>query len=179
MFIHLKKIIFRRKLKCLKKIGMKCNIHHSTLLSAPEKIEIDSYVHIQPHCQLYGDGGGIQVGEGTIFAHGVQILTRNHNYDSLDLKSIPYDERYIELPVKIGKFCWIGANSIILPGVKIEDGVVIGAGAVVTKNVPQGAVIGGNPAKILKYRNLEVYNKLKEENKGYIKMKELSRRGNV
>lgn len=54
--------------------------------------------------------------------------------------------------VKIGNDVWIGANAIILPGVKIGDGVIIAAGAVVTKNIEPYAVVGGIPAKIIKYR---------------------------
>ena len=53
----------------------------------------------------------------------------------------------------------------ICPGVKIEDGVVVGAGSVITKSVPKGAVIGGNPAKIIKFRDMELYEKLVREGK--------------
>ena len=60
--------------------------------------------------------------------------------------------------VKIGNNVFAGANSTILPGVKIGDGAVIGAGAVVVKDIPEGAVAGGNPAKVLKFRNLENFN---------------------
>ncbi|MBR3611436.1 MAG: hypothetical protein IKL57_08290 [Oscillospiraceae bacterium] len=84
---------------------------------------------------------------------------------------IPYDKRFVEKPVVIGKYVWIGARSTILPGVKIGDGAVIGAASVVTKDVPNGAVVGGNPARIIKYRNMEVYNRLLLEDKGYIKHK--------
>ena len=56
------------------------------------------------------------------------------------------------LPVEIGNDVWIGANTIILPGVKISDGAVIGAGAVVTKDVPPYAIMGGVPAKVIRYR---------------------------
>ena len=58
-------------------------------------------------------------------------------------------------PVYIGDDVWIGARVIILPGRKIGEGVIIGAGAVVTKDVPDYAVVGGNPAKVIKFRNKE------------------------
>lgn len=54
--------------------------------------------------------------------------------------------------VYIGKDVWIGANVVILPGVKIGKNAIIGAGSVVTKNIPDNAIAYGNPAKIVKYR---------------------------
>ena len=63
-------------------------------------------------------------------------------------------------PVTIEDNVWIGGKSIILPGITIHEGAVIGMGAVVTKDVPKGAVVGGNPAKILKYRNIKKYDEL-------------------
>jgi len=62
------------------------------------------------------------------------------NYNSHD-KSVP--------PIKIGKNCWLGANSVILPGVELGDNVIVAAGAVVTKSFSNNLVIGGVPAKIL------------------------------
>ena len=52
----------------------------------------------------------------------------------------------------IGNDVWVGANSVILPGVKIGTGAIVGAGSVVTKDVPEYAIVVGNPARILKYR---------------------------
>lgn len=82
---------------------------------------------------------------------------------------IPYDHRYIEKAVVIGDYCWIGARSSIMPGVTIGKGVVVAACSVVTKDVPDYAVVGGNPAKILKFRDKNIFEKLLKENKGYIR----------
>ena len=71
--------------------------------------------------------------------------------------------------------CWIGAKSIICPGVKIEDGAIVAMGSVVTKSVPKGAIVGGNPAKIIKYRDLETYEKLVEQGLCYPIENELPR----
>lgn len=114
-------------------------------------------------------GGGVTIGDGCIFAHDVQVFTRNHNYDSPDLELIPYDSRYVEKPVVIEECCWIGARASIMPGVRIGKGAVIDACAVVTKDVPNYAVVGGNPAKILKYRNREIFDTLLDEKKEYIR----------
>jgi len=93
-------------------------------------------------CYIQGING-IEIGEHTIFASGVKIISANH--DPLDLsKSIK------SKPISIGKRVWLGANAIVLPGVRIGDGAIVAAGAIVTKDVEPNCVVGGNPAKILK-----------------------------
>ena len=73
-------------------------------------------------------------------------------------------------PVNIGNNVWIGSRVTIIPGVSIGEGAVIGAGAVVAHDIPPLAVVGGNPAKVIKYRNREVYEKLKTNGKIYLDM---------
>ena len=78
------------------------------------------------------------------------ILTSTHIIDRID---IPMGEQgSVVKEVSIGNDVWIGMRSIIMPGVTIGNGVVIGAGAVVTKDVPDYAVVGGVPARIIKFR---------------------------
>jgi acetyltransferase-like isoleucine patch superfamily enzyme len=89
----------------------------------------------------------IEIGDDCLFAYGVNVLTASHDY-TVDIMN----RSYLSKPVKIGSNVWIGVNSIILPGVTIEDGAVIAAGAVVNQNVPTNAIVGGVPAKIIKYR---------------------------
>lgn len=167
------KIKNKKKQKFIyKKLGIedkKIYIAPDVIIDGPENIKLENNIHIQPGCKLFGNGG-ITIGEGTVMAHDIQILTQNHVYDAEDLECIPYDKRYENKEVIIGKYVWIGAGVMILPGVKIGDGAVIGAGAVVVKDIPEGAVAGGNPAKVLKFRNMENFNKLKVEGKGYIKL---------
>lgn len=154
----------RSKMDC----GENVYIDSSCGIYSPENIEIGNNVHIQFGCKLFANGG-LKIGDGCILAHEVQIQTRNHNYDSEDLQMIPYDSRYIEKAVAIGDYCWIGARVTILPGVKIGKGAVIAAASVVTKDVPEYAVVGGNPAKVIKFRNKERFEKLLSDDKGYIK----------
>lgn len=86
----------------------------------------------------------IHIGNGIHISPNVQIYTRNHNLQNVNLVDEIED-------VYIGDDCWLGANCIILPGVKLGDHVVVGAGAVVTKSFPEGwCVIAGNPAKKIK-----------------------------
>lgn len=123
---------------------------------------------IHPTSHLKSDtiiecSGGVEIGAYFHTGRGLTIFSTNHNYENT--KKIPYDEFNIEKKVIIKDFVWIGANVTIVPGVTIGEGVVIGAGSVVTKNIPDCAVIGGNPAKIIKYRDQESFYELKRQRK--------------
>lgn len=168
-------ILQKEKMKRVKKrlvnCGEKVYIHPSVQIADAHLVSIGNNCHIQMDCKLFGCGGGIEIGNGTILSHEIQIFARNHNYNSDDLRLLPYDERDINKKVKIGNNVWIGARSTIMPGVTIGDGAVVGAASVVTKDVPRGAVVGGNPAKIVKYRNMQKYNELVASDNIYIKQK--------
>lgn len=92
----------------------------------------------------------IGIGEGTQIAGGCRIVDFDHDIDM----AFPEIWRIGKMDeVLIGKYCWLGANSVILKGVKLGDGCVVGAGSVVLKgDYPDGAVIVGNPARILRIR---------------------------
>lgn len=153
-----------------KRIGENVQINKGTF-SMSQNIEIGDNVYIGPDAYIFAQGG-LLIGDGTIIGPRVTILTNNHNYDSPDLNSIPYDGKNILKKVTICENVWIGANVSIVPGVTIGEGAVIAMGAVVSKDVPPFAVVGGNPAKIIKYRDKDRYNQLKKEGKIYLKMKE-------
>jgi acetyltransferase-like isoleucine patch superfamily enzyme len=88
--------------------------------------------------------GKIYIGKGTYIGPNVGIITANHDINDLD-KHVPAKD------VIIGEKCWIGMNSVILPGVTLGKHTIVGAGSVVTKSFPDGnCVIAGNPAKIIK-----------------------------
>lgn len=103
--------------------------------------------------------GGVRIGEYFHAGRGLTIFSTNHNYEGAS--RIPYDEVSRAQPVTIGDFVWCGANVTILPGVTIGEGAVLGAGAVIVKDVPPMAVVGGNPARILKYRDAAHFEKLR------------------
>lgn len=96
----------------------------------------------------------IKIGDNTMIAVGTIIHTSTHDYESH-----PMWKYRIDRPVVIGEYVWIGAGSIILPGVSIGDNAVVGAGSVVTANVPEGAIVAGNPARKIKQRPPDYYNK--------------------
>lgn len=89
----------------------------------------------------------IYIGDYTMIAPGVKIISANH-----DVNDPEKHDKSAE-PIRIGSYCWLGTNSIILPGVQLGNHVVVGAGAVVTKSFGPYVVIAGNPAKVIKYLN--------------------------
>ena len=95
--------------------------------------------------------GGVKIGNRVLIGYRTQILSANHKIPICPERI--FDAGHICKSVEIADDVWIGANAMILPGVKIGEGAVIAAGAVVTKNVPAYAIVGGVPAKILKMRN--------------------------
>jgi acetyltransferase-like isoleucine patch superfamily enzyme len=97
-------------------------------------------VFVNSGCR-FQDQGGIDIGDGSLIGHNAVITTLNHDM----LPSRRADMHPAR--VVIGRGVWFGANVTVLPGVSIGDGAVVGAGAVVTKDVPAGAVVVGVPAK--------------------------------
>ncbi len=125
-----------------------------------QNVNIEKNAVFSSHCEL-GDnsgigiraslGGKVIIGRNVMMGPECIIYCRNHAFNRLDT---PMCEQGFqeERPVSIGDDVWMGGRVIILPGVTIGYGAVIGAGAVVTKDVPDFAVVGGNPAKVFKYR---------------------------
>ncbi len=80
---------------------------------------------------------GVHVGANTYIAFETRILTHDMT-------------RRLKLPVRIGRNCFIGGRSLIMPGVEIGDSCIVGAGSIVTKSVPDNCIVAGNPARVLK-----------------------------
>lgn len=89
---------------------------------------------------------GVEIGDMTQIGPGVQILTADHPRDpALRAQGLEFGR-----PIRIGRNVWIGGGALIMPGVTIGDDALIGAGAVVTKDVPAGVTVAGNPARVLR-----------------------------
>jgi acetyltransferase-like isoleucine patch superfamily enzyme len=131
-------------------IGPETTIYPYALLKTNGgKIEIGGPVAIHDYCVLYGNGGIVIEGDVHIAAH-TAIVASQHDYSSLG--TVGFSEDVRGRGIKIEKSVWIGAGAIILDGVTIGTGSVIGAGAVVTRDIPPRSVAVGSPARVIKTR---------------------------
>lgn len=100
---------------------------------------------------LITTGGGVHIGDRTLIGYGTKILSSNHTIP--DGRSNIFSSGHESKPVHIERDVWIGANAIILPGVTIGEGAVVAAGSVVTRDVSKFSIVGGVPAKLIRYRD--------------------------
>ena len=162
MFIYIKKILFRllqavstvyAERKCAS-FGAGLKVNYPSVFTQRTFIGHDCHFN---GMKIVGKGA-VYFGNHVHSGSQILIITQNHNYYSPD--ELPYDEIDIGKDVVIGDAVWIGSRVIILPGTRIGDGVVIQAGAVVSVNIPDCAVIGGSPVRVFKYRDINRYNEL-------------------
>lgn len=102
----------------------------------------------------------VTIGANTMIGCGSIIHTATHDYEAHPMWAVRKDS-----PVEIGSCVWIGMGALLFPGVRVGNHAVVGAGAVVTKNIPEGAIVAGNPARVIKYRDPEVYSGKPEFNR--------------
>lgn len=112
------------------------------------KIGANASINVCSH--INAASGVINIGNDTIL--GPEVLLRSANHTFSDNKIPIRKQASVSKPIIIGKDCWISARVIVVPGVKINDGAVIGAGAIVTKDIPQYTVAVGMPASPIKSR---------------------------
>ncbi|MBY3105517.1 sugar O-acetyltransferase [Rhizobium laguerreae] len=106
-------------------------------------IVLGERVYFNAGCTIL-DSGRVSIGDRSMFGPGVQIYCAEHHKDPVR-RSTGIE---IARPVTVGSDVWIGGSAIILGGITIGDGAIVGAGAVVTRDVPAGATVVGNPARI-------------------------------
>ena len=163
--------IMKLQLQCLNKL-YDFNMTRPTELDKREEMLKDMFCEIGENCYieppLHANWGGkhvhfgknvyanfgltlvddthIYVGDGTMFGPNCVIATAGHPIDpELRERQLQYN-----VPVHIGKNCWLGAGVLVMPGVTIGDNTVIGAGSVVTKDIPSNVVAVGNPCRVLR-----------------------------
>jgi acetyltransferase-like isoleucine patch superfamily enzyme len=133
------------------KICIECNVIFRAIEHG--RIQIGNDVFISDYSTIRAsDYSSVVVGDNTMIAQSVKLISTNHAYIKKDI--LIKDQHIIDEKkgIVIGSDCWIGAGTVILPGVSLGNGVVIGANSVVTKNIPSYAVAAGNPAKVFKFR---------------------------
>lgn len=136
-----------RKVSILKRsfrsCGVACSIDLPTIIRGGEHIDVGDRVSINAFVHIWGQGG-LSIGSDTLIASHVAITTLTH-----EVKSDPRQATLLTKATIIGRNVWIGSHAVIMPGVHIGDNAVVGAGAVVTRDVPADSVVAGVPARPL------------------------------
>ncbi len=127
----------------LDKCGKHTNIKKGADFGMGYGIELGDNSDLGLNCKV---NGPLKIGNNVMMGPDVMIFTTNHNTERVDLP-MKVQGNHPKKKVIIGNDVWIGARSIILPGVIIEDGAIIAAGSVVTKSVPAFAIVGGGACK--------------------------------
>ena len=115
------------------------------------QISIGNYVCMNPNCHI-GAINKVTIEDHVLIGAGVLIIDHSHGQITMESMKCPPNQRklYSKGSVHIKKNVWIGEHAAILPGVTIGENAIVGANAVVTKDVPENAVVGGNPARVIK-----------------------------
>ena len=130
--------------------GIMANLGREVWIEAPFhcaygiNLDLGDHVYLNSGCVLL-DTAPIRIGARSMLGPGVQIYCPNHHKDRA-LRAAGLERAR---PVTLGEDVWIGGGAIILPGVEIGDGSIVGAGAVVTRDVPEGGQVAGNPARTI------------------------------
>ena len=130
------------------KCGPHVRINRGANFGTGARIQLGENSSISVDCWVASD---TVIGDDVMMAPQVTILSNSHNFSRTDI-SMRAQGAPPPRPVRIGNDVWIGTRVIILPGVRVGNHCILGAGAVVTKDVPDWAVVGGNPARIIRYR---------------------------
>jgi chloramphenicol O-acetyltransferase type B len=125
-------------------------------------VTLGDYVNFNPNATLVGTGA-VTIGSYFHTGANLTIISTNHNYENTN--AIPYGPERIDKPVTIKDFVWLGSNVTIIPGVTIGEGAIVAAGSVVVKDIPDYAIVGGNPAKFIRFRNIEEFEAHKKAGK--------------
>lgn len=133
--------------------GEGAEIRPGSYIVACSKIAIGRRVVIRPGTMLHASpvypGVAINICDDVMLGSGVHIYVDKHRFDDVWRPIIDQGDHPPE-PVTLERGCWIGANAIILPGVTVGENAVIGAGSVVTRNVPPRTLVAGNPALVVR-----------------------------
>lgn len=129
------------------KIGLHSSLSSSCEIWYPNNLKMGTWSIISEKCNVYSVDK-ITIGDRVAISREAFLCAASHDITSPTME-------LTHAPITIGSDAWIGARAIVLPGVTIGEGAVVAAGAVVTKDVEPWAVVGGNPAKFIKWRELK------------------------
>jgi maltose O-acetyltransferase len=125
--------------------GPEANIERGADFGFGRNVSLGKRSGLGLNCRIHGE---VAIGDNVMMGPEVLIYSRNHRFDDPTVPMI--DQGFAQSkPVVIGDDVWIGARAVILPGVVVGARSIIGAQAVVTKDIPQGSIVGGNPARVI------------------------------
>jgi acetyltransferase-like isoleucine patch superfamily enzyme len=133
--------------KRLKALGEDVLFYKYVVIHSPEKVSIGSHSRIGDYVLIWG-GGEVEIGEGVLIAAHSVITSEGH-----DPNADSYKESSIAQKVIIKDNVWIGAGVYVMPGVTINENCVVGAGSIVTKDIPSNSFAVGNPARVVKSKD--------------------------
>jgi acetyltransferase-like isoleucine patch superfamily enzyme len=125
-------------------------MHGIYISSCGKQVVIGSNTHFAPYAVLYGP---LTIGKHCAIAAHVVLASVGHGYDRVDIPMVKQPAQTKEIVLEDD--VWIGANAVVVGGVRIGTGSIVGAGAVVTKDVPPFSVVGGVPARVIRDRRKE------------------------
>ncbi|PKN58607.1 MAG: acyltransferase [Deltaproteobacteria bacterium HGW-Deltaproteobacteria-14] len=126
------------------RVGDRCSIAAGVFLHGP--ITLGKRVSLHPRATLDGGRAGLVIGDGTRIANGATLFAYDYG---LDPTTAIMDQPVTSRGIRIGADVWVGAGAGITDGVTVGDHAVIGMGAVVTRDVPDWAIMGGSPARVI------------------------------
>ena len=147
--------------KMIHSYGCKLGVNSFSISSQHALVDVGNNVNFNG-IRIIGVGG-VKIGNNFHSGSNVKIMLGSHDYENGE--SIPYGRKLSSKHVEIGDNVWLGCDVTISGNVKIGDGAVVAIGSLVVKDVPRCAIVGGNPAKVIKYRNIEHYEQLCKEGK--------------
>ncbi len=134
-------------LYCFREIGHDCRLDKS-LFIFPGKVTLGNRCYVGRYSYLDGD---ITIGDNTMLANSVAIVGGDHAFELPEVLMIDSGREHWN-PTRIGCNVWIGHGAIILNGINIGDSAIVAAGSVVVRDVPPYAIVGGNPARLIRSR---------------------------
>ena len=134
--------------KLLKACGRSVRVNPGVRFGSGSRVEVGNNSNLSQRMRVIGD---LVLGNDVMLGPEIVFISYNHEFQDLE---IPMRAQGVteSKPIVVGNDVWIGMRALIMPGVHIGDHAIVAAGSVVTKDVPEWAIFGGNPAKLIKYR---------------------------
>lgn len=130
--------------------GRNLRVAEGVMINNPALLTVGDNCYLGTGAQFYPWQAPITLGHNVLVAAGARLITRKHGFADLDHPMAV--QGYNHAPIVVGDDVWIGFGAVILPGVTVGRGSIVGAGAVVTRDVPEYSIVGGVPARLIRAR---------------------------